>query len=203
MKQIIIFLLIVIIAILGYNQYKKYKRFTFSEYEYKIPEEVNPNSADKALLLDYYEAVEYVNGYVITQWSSEDIDVRNPGDDDDEENAAVAEYRKRLAHVKFYESQLLNPSKKELKKELSEKEKRNELISKMFYSDPSGNTLRVGDKNALVYEIQRILIEMGDSIKHDGLFNTETLNALSAFEERNGLLADGKLDAITLDYLLR
>ena len=204
MKQIIIFLLILILVAIGYGQYSKYKRFSLTEYEYKVPESLDVGSADKGLLLDYYEAVETVNGYVITQWSSDRIDVRNPADDDEEELAAVSEYRKKLANVKFYETQLLNPSEGEKPKEaLSEKEHKNQMAKGMYYANPTGNALRIGERSALVYEIQRLINEKGDSIKHDGLFNVETYNALKAFEEKNQLFADGKLDAITLEYLLK
>lgn len=204
MKQIIIFLLVIILALIGYGQYKTCKRFTLTAYEYKIPETIDVSNADKGLLLDYFEAVEAVNGYVITQWSSDEIDVRNPEDDDEEINAAVSEYRKKLANVKFYESQLLNPSVSEKPKtELSEAEKKNKLIRKMFNSDPARNSLRIGDRSALVYEVQRLLIGHGDMIQLDGLFKIETFNALKTFEEKNLLFADGKLDAITLEYLLK
>jgi murein L,D-transpeptidase YcbB/YkuD len=204
MKQIIIFLLLCIVGLIVYGQYKKYKRFSFSEYEYKVPDTLRAGTADKGLLLDYYEAVEAVNGYVITQWSSEGIDVRNPKSDDHEEMAAVSEYRKKLANVKFYEAQLLNPSEnEEVKEEHSEADERKLLISKMFYSNPALNTLRLGERSALVFEIQRLLIEKGDSIEQDGLFRTETFNALKAFETKHGLFPDGRLDALTLDYLLK
>lgn len=204
MKQIIIFLLVIIVALIGFGQYKKYKRFSFLEYGYKTPETIDVANADKGVLLDYYEAVETANGYVITQWSSEGIDVRNPNDDDEEELAAVSEYRKKLANVKFYEAQLLNPSGKEKPVvALSEVEKKKKLLRKIFFSNPNGNSLRLGERSAMVYEVQGLLIKKGDSIQHDGLFSTETFNALQAFEGKNGLFPDGKLDAITLEYLLK
>ena len=204
MKQIIIFLLVIIIAIIAFGQYKKYKRFSFSEYEYKIPETIDVANADKGVLLDYYEAVEAANGYVITQWSSEGIDVRNPADDDEEEIAAVSEYRKKLANVKYYEAQLLFPSEKEKSvNELSEVAIKRKLIQKIFYSNPKDNSLRLGERSAMVYEVQGLLITKGDSIQQDGLFSTETFSALQAFEGKNGLFPDGKLDAITLEYLLK
>ncbi len=204
MKQIIIFLLVVIVGLIGYGRYKEYKRFSLSEYEYKTPETIDITNADKGLVLDYYEAIEVVNGYVITQWSSNGIDVRNPEDDDAEEMAAVAEYRKRLANVKFYESQLLNPSEKEMTKSvLSEKERKKKSIRMVFNTKLNENSFEIGDYGALVFELQRLLNEKGDSILHDGLFKEETFNALQAFESKNGLFPDGKLDAITLEYLLK
>ena len=204
MKQIIILLLIIIVAIVGFGQYKKHKRFSLSEYEYKVPETINITNADKGLLLDYYEAVEVVNGYVITQWSSNAIDVKNPDDDDAEDVAAVTEYRKRLANVKFYEAQLLSSSEKQKSvSDFTEADKKKSLIQKAFYSNPNGNLLQLGEQSAMAYEIQGILISKGDEIQQDGLFSTETFNALQAFESKNGLFPDGELDAITLEYLLK
>ncbi len=202
MKQIIIFLLIVIVGLIGWSQYKKYKRFSLSEYQYKIPDEIE-NTSDKSLLLDYLEAVESVNGYVITQWSAHGIDIRNPKKDNDRTRAAVSEYGKRLANVKFYEQQLLNPETKTDPLVISEEQRKKELIRSQFFSNTAANSFRIGDQNALVFEIQRILIEEGYPIKHDGLFRAETFNALKSFEEKNGLFPDGKLDALTLEYLLK
>ncbi|MDC8005179.1 peptidoglycan-binding domain-containing protein [Aureisphaera galaxeae] len=203
MKQIIIFLLLVIIGIMGYNVYSKYKRFSLTEYGYKTPQNLDLSNADQGTLLNYHEAIEAVNGYVITQWSSNKIDVRNPKKDNEATKAAVAEYRKKLAAVSYYETLLRNPKKEPEKKPLTEAELKKQLILKSFYANPKANELRLGEQNALVYEIQRLLIEKGDSIRHDGLFRTETFNALRSFEEKSGLFPDGKLDAITLDYLLR
>jgi len=204
MKQIIIVLLILIVGIMGYNFYKKYQRFNPPNYEYQVSETIDANHPNKELLLNYYQAVEALNGAVITQWSANGIDVRNPEDDDKQTLAAVSEYNKKLAFVKYFEGQLLNPTKeKPIAAEPSEAAKKKMLVAEMFYANPNGNSLRLGERSALVYEIQKMLIDKGDSIKNDGLFRTETFNALKAFEEKNGLFPDGKLDGITLEYLLK
>lgn len=204
MKQIIIFLLLIIVGIMGYNLYRNYQRFNPPNYKYQVPEEISASTSESSVLYEYYRTVEELDAYVITQWSDDGIDVRNPGDDDAEESSAVAEYARKRAKVRFYETQLLNPAKeKQEAKALSEEEKRKLLIAEMFHSNPGGNSLQLGDQNALVYEIQRLLIENGDSIKHDGLFRAETFNALKSYEEKNGLFPDGKLDAMTLNHLLK
>ena len=203
MKKIIIFLLLVILGFIAWGQYKEYKRFTLESYEYQVPENIASIDTTDDLLLDYYEAVEQVNGYVITQWSANEIDVRVPEDDDEVTQAAVKEYGDLLAKVKYYENLILSP--KETPKKVENKgqlDQRKELIRAQFYADPKGNELRLGDRNALVFEIQRILIAHGDSILHDGLFRQETFNALRNFEQANGLFPDGKLDALTLEKLL-
>ncbi|NND62351.1 MAG: peptidoglycan-binding protein [Flavobacteriaceae bacterium] len=203
MKQIIIFLLVVILGVIVYGQYKKYKRFSLSEYEYTIPEDLKVELANKGLLLDYHRAIEAVNGHIITQWSAHKIDVRNPKKDNERTKAAVNTYRELLANVGYFESQIKNPMKKKEPKEMNSEMERNLMVQKMFYANPEGNSLRLGQSGALIFEVQRLLNEKGDSIKQDGLFNRETFTALQSFEDQNGLLPDGKLDALTLSYLLK
>ena len=201
MKQIIIFLLVIIVGLMGYNLYEKHKRFSLTDYEYKTPESIDVNKAKKEVLLNYFEAVEATNGYVITQWSANKIDVRHPKNDNAITEAAVIEYRKKLANVAFYEVQLLQSANK--KQELPhKKEFKKNPIKKLFYQSPNSNQLIMGESSALAYEIQRLLISKGARLELDGLFLIETFNALKAFEEKCGLFPDGKLDAITLDYLL-
>lgn len=204
MKQIIIILLVVIVGIMGYNLYKKHHRFNPPNFEYTISEAIDANHPNKELLLNYYQAVEVVNGYVITQWGANEIDVRNPEDDNAQTLAAVSEYSKKLGYVKYYESQLLKPKEKKtvMKMDASKVENRKKLIQKLFYANSQANGLQVGDRGALVYEIQRLLVQKGDSIVHDGIFSTETFNAIYTYEKQNGLFADGILDVVTLDYLL-
>ncbi|OAB80301.1 peptidoglycan-binding domain-containing protein [Cochleicola gelatinilyticus] len=203
MKQIIIFLLVVILGILGYNMYSKYHRFHPPNYEYEIPEAITMGEEMSPQVLNYYEAVEALNGYVITQWGAERIDVRNPSDDDAQTVAAVSEYRKKLAAVKMYEAQLLQP-KKEIVQEkvLSEAEQKKILLRNMFSENPTSYSLRLGERGAFVYEIQKLLIEKGYEIPLDGLFRNVTFESLKNFEEKQGLFPDGRLDAITFNRLL-
>ena len=155
------------------------------------------------MLLDYYQAIESVNGYVISQWSANGIDVRNPKKDNERTKAAVSEYGNRLANVKYFEALLSSSPAKEKPEKVSEEEQRKQIIRKQFYSNPSQYSLNIGDQNALVYEVQRALIANGHIIEHDGLFRMESFNALKEFEKKSGLFPDGKLDALTLEQLLK
>ena len=201
MKQLIIFLLLIILGIMGYNLYKKWQRFNPPNYEYSPTSPVHLEHSNKELVLDYHRAVNELNGFVITQWSAHGIDVRNPQDDDAETMSAVNGYAEKLAAVHFYEGQLSIPQKATVKEIQPKSTPKMTLIRKVFKDNPS--PLRLGERSAMVFEIQQLLIEKGDSITKDGHFSTETFNALKSFEEKNGLFPDGKLDAITLDYLLR
>ena len=111
MKKFWIYLLTIIILILIYGQYQNYKRFALENYEYKVASEIDLTYHDKSFLLDYYESVEDLNTYVKSQWSANSIDVRVPEEDDEEHKAAAKIYSKKLATVKYYESQLIQSSK--------------------------------------------------------------------------------------------
>jgi hypothetical protein len=219
MKQIIITLLVVLLLILGFNLYSDYKRFHSPGSDYVSTQKVDLNYYDSTTLQNYYQAIEEVNAYVRTAWANDDVDIRNPEDDDEDTKAVVSGYTKKLGIVKLYEEKLVQSAK--MKNEgLNDKDviafeesgfkskDYNEFIKRKFLmetfkSNPEKYSLKVGDFNSFVFELQKILVKKGYNISVDGLFRDITLKAVGAFEQKNGLFADGKLDAVTLDYLLR
>ena len=225
MKKIIIFLLLVIVSIMGYDQYKKYKRFSPPEYEYEINNKIDLEYHNQAFVLDYYEAIESLNGCVISQWSVNDIDVRNPKKDNKTTQVATAEYAKKLGKVKFYESKLVKSAtlknegldnydiKNLEEKGLSNKDSSitsniksehitDKKIKSLIETEFLRKNIRLGEASSIVYEIQKILVKKGYEIPVDGVFKNVTSEALKSFQEKNNLYPDGKLDAITLEYLL-
>lgn len=219
MKQIIITLLIIIFLLLGYNLYSDYKRFHSPESDYVSTQKIDLHYYDSTTLQNYYQAIEDANGYVKMAWTNDDVDVRNPEDDDDDTKAVVSGYTKKLGIVKLYEEKLVQSAK--MKSEgLNDKDviafeesgykakDYNEFIKRRFLmetfkSNPEKYSLKVGDYSSFVYELQKILVKRGYNIPVDGLFRDITLKAVGEFEQKNGLFPDGKIDAVTLDYLLR
>lgn len=219
MKQIIIALLVVVFLILGFNLYSNYKRFHSPGSDYISSQKIDLNYYDSTTLQNYYQAIEEVNSYVRTVWANDYVDVRNPEDNDNDTKAVVSGYTKKLGIVKLYENKLVQSAK--MKSEgLNDKDviafeesgfkakDYNEFIKRKFLmetfkSNPEKYSLKVGDFNSFVYELQKILVKKGYNIPVDGLFRDITLKAVGAFEQKNGLFADGKIDAVTLDYLLR
>ena len=181
---------------MGFNLYSKYKRFSLKNYAYKALENINITKENRPILLDYYKAIEVVNGYVITQWSAHNIDVRNPKKDNEVTKAAVAQYRDKLANVKYYESLLKNTKQPKVDKTDA---KRKRLL-KVLLSDTQA--LRIGQSNAAVYELQKLLVKKGFDIPVDGFYKDITMNAIRAFEEKEKLFPDGKMDILTLNALL-
>ena len=54
-----------------------------------------------------------------------------------------------------------------------------------------------------IQNLSRFLKEKGYDIPTDGLFREVTFNTIRSFEEKNALFPDGKLDLLTLEYLLK
>jgi len=216
MKQIIIFLLVIILAIIGYSQYKQYERFSFKNYEYEISDKIDLDYHDKSSLYKYYEAIEGVNSYIGSQWSLNRIDVRSPEDDDAETKLAVDTYTKKLAKVKHYEAQL-EKSKALKDKGLSNDDiklfenkgitlldkQKTEADARMMSMFNNNANLRLGERNAFVYELQKLLVKKGFDIPIDGVYQNITSNAILDFEAKNNLFPDGKIDLLTLEALLK
>ena len=216
MKQIIIVLLIIIAALIGYGKYSQYKRYNSPEVDYKSAKIIDLDYHDQEVVMNYYDAIERLNSYVKTQWTANEIDVRTPENDDEETKLAVSGYAKKLAKVKYYEailekSSLLKEkgiSNKEIKYleekgldiESQKRASKIQMIKNMF--DPSRNILKK-EKSVFIYEVQKRLVENGFNIKVDGIYLQETSDAIKSFEENNKLFADGQLDAITIDLLFK
>ena len=214
MKKIIIFLLVIIALLIGYGKYNQYKRYSSPEINYKTDKNIDVSYHNQELLLNYYEAVEALDSYVMLQWSANKIDVRTPEDDDIETKVAVENYAKKLAKVHFYEAILENSTNlkekgidnKEIKFLETEgvdlktykRKLKYEKIKNLFNSNVK---LYNGEKNAIIYEVQKELNRKGDTITVDGVYRIETFNAIKAFEEKNNLLADGYLDDLTLELM--
>ncbi|APZ47504.1 hypothetical protein BW723_14950 [Polaribacter reichenbachii] len=216
MKQIIIFLLLIIVAIIGYGKYSQYKRYNSPEVNYVSDKKIDKTYHNKELLYNYYAAIEELDSYVMLQWSANNIDVRTPEDDNEETKSAVKNYAKKLAKVNYYEAILTNSTKlkeqglsnKEIKfleekgidLDSYTKKIKNSKIKSLYNSNLK---LYNGSKNAIIYEVQKELNKKGHKIQIDGVYRIETLNAIKKFEEENNLLADGLLDELTIELMFQ
>ena len=216
MKQLIIFLLIIIAAIIGYGKYSQYKRYNAPEVNYTTDKKIDQAYYNKEVLYNYYEAIEDLDSYVMLQWTANDIDVRTPEDDDEATKNAVKIYAKKLAKINYYEG-ILNHSLVLKAQGLSNDEikfleekgidlatyNRKKINSKIKSLFNSNIKLYNGSKNAIIYEVQKELNKRGHKIQIDGVYRIETLNAIKDFETKNNLLADGFLDELTLELMFQ
>ncbi|QTD37407.1 peptidoglycan-binding protein [Polaribacter batillariae] len=219
MKQIIIFLLLIIAFFIGFGKYQQYKRYHSPNVNYKTNAKIDVNYYNKETVLNYNKAIEDLNSFIMLQWTANEIDVRTPEDDDTETKVAVKEYAKKLAKVKYYEA-ILENSNQLKEKGLSNKEvkfleetgtnlkthllKKENTVYKNNMRALFADSKKIvyNQKTALIYEVQKLLVKNGFDIAVDGIYRVETSNAIKSFEEKNNLLADGKLDVLTLDVLL-
>jgi hypothetical protein len=214
MKQLIILLLLIIAFTIGYGKFAQYKRFNSPDVDYKTEKKLDLAYYNQEIVLNYYKAIEETNSYVMTQWTTNNIDVRTPEDDDEETKIAVKKYSEKVATIKYYEAQLEKSaslkksglSNKEIqfldKTGIDLKSYKKSLLNTKIKSMFNANTkMTYGRKNALIYEVQKKLNKNGFKITVDGVYKIETLNAIKTFEEKNNLFADGVLDILTLDTL--
>jgi hypothetical protein len=216
MKQIIILLLIIIASIIGYGKYSDYKRYNAPEVNYRTEAQIDVAYHDQVLLLNYNEAIENLNGYVMLQWTANEIDVRTPEDDNLKSKNAVEKYAKKLAKVRYYEAILENSlqlkekglSNTQIKfiqengidLETYQRKLKYEKIKSLLTTNIK---LYNGSKNAIIYEVQKELNNKGYQLTIDGVYRIETLNAIKKFEESNNLLADGLLDELTVEMIFQ
>lgn len=216
MKQIIIFLLLVIAFFIGYGKYNQYKRYNFSNVNYTTNKTLDVNYYNQEFVINYYKAIEDLNSYVVSQWTANKIDVRTPKNDDEQTKLAIKKYANKLATIKFYETKLENSNS--LKKQgFSNTEiqflettgtnlkdfKHKQEVDKIKNLFNQGEKLVFGKTSPLIFELQKQLNKKGFKIDIDGVYQIETLNAIKNFEEKNNLFPDGKIDLLTLDTLYR
>ena len=214
MKQLIIFLLLIIAFFIGFGKYQQYKRYNSPNVDYKTSKTLDFDYHNQQLVIDYKKSVEDLNSFVMLQWSANGIDVRTPEDDDTETKAALSSYANKLGNIKYYETKLENSANLKAKglsnKEIKYLEKtgtdlkshQNKLaISKIKSMFNPNDKMVYGQKSALIYEVQKKLISKGIVVVNDGIYKLETLNGIKTFEEQNNLFPDGILDVLTLDAL--
>lgn len=217
MKQIIIFILVLILGFVAYDFYKDWERFHAPNYEYTTTNEIDLNYHDQAMVWDYEEAIHEVNSYVKLQWTANDIDVRLPEDDDLETQQAVKTYSKKLAKIKYLEQKLTqsalmkkdgttNDQVKKAENNITiSTDNTSQLNSPLLdlyhnYIDQSKN---LGSRNALIFEVQKLLNKQGYEIPLDGVYAQITSTALTDFESKNNLYPDGKIDILSFNALMK
>jgi hypothetical protein len=220
MKQLAIFLAIVILGAIGYNQFINYRRFhPAKNYEIVANNKIDLTYYDKAFLNEYYRKIGDANSYALECWVDRGIDVRAPKKSNDITNKSVEKYNQLKADVNYFEAILIQSNELKTKgysnsdiqewqtsgvdpSKLKEFKQNNEVRESLM------NTLKsriwsVGDKGAGVWELQKLLKAKGYDMPVDGIFSTLTKEAILDFETKNNLYPDGVIDEYALNLLLR
>lgn len=218
MKQLIILLLIIILGFIGYDFYKDWERFHAPNYHYTTDVTIDNDYHDQTVVLDYNKAITDLNTFVKLKWTASDIDVRAPESDDLETSQAVQEYGTKLARVSCLEKklaqsaaykkqgwnnqQILDFENNRSTPAMITKNRKIDLLHQLFNQEVTASQ-RIGSRSALIFEIQKLLIDKGYDIPLDGVFAQITSTALADFETKNNFYPDGKIDALTFDALIK
>lgn len=216
MKQLIIFILLIIAFLIGFGKYQQYKRYNSPEVDYKTDKKLDLEYHDQEFVMNYFKAIKNLNSYIKIQWTANDIDVRTPESDDEETKLAIEKYAEKIAQIAYYEAKL-EKSALLKQKGLSNKEiqfleetgtdlktyQHKVEIDKIKSMFDDKQKLSYGQTSALIFEVQKKLVANGFDITIDGIYKAETRTAIKSFEEKNNLFADGFLDILTLDLLFK
>ena len=218
MKKLLIAIIVIIISIFAYNQYKTYQRFNPENTNYNVSQMIDIDYYDQLVVFGYHDAVQSLNAYITMQWSANGIDVISPENEEAETVLAVDSYANKRAKVKFYEVKL-EQSKRLKDKGFSNKGVQlfentgltEEAYNKQLEADKFRDRLlselpraylRSGEKSAFIYEVQKLLVKKGYDIPLDGVYKSITEKAILDFETKANLFVDGNIDQLTLEALL-
>ena len=67
----------------------------------------------------------------------------------------------------------------------------------------NGKKIIKGQEDTSVWEMQKLLIAKGFSLKLDGVYNDETMTAVKEFQQKNALYPSGMADETTINLLLK
>lgn len=208
MRKYLSLLIVILLAVLIFFQYKKYRRFRPPEdYAFNISEEIDPHYFDPEVVQTYYRSAQEIGSYARGMWFSEGIDVKYPDYDDVESQEAVRHYNRLIGHTQYLE-ELLKTSgelkglgfnnaeiRRIVEEGLSPAQVKEEKAFEGF------GKLQKNDEGKKVWELQNALVAKGYEMPVDGDFQDETVKGLKAYQEKEGLYPSGMLDFDTWQKL--
>ena len=203
MKKLLLLVVIVTLPIIAFFQFKNYRRFHPPvAYEYEISANIDVNYHDYSLVEDYYKNAVEIGAFARLQWRNEGIDVRFPSQDVTAELNAAARYNQLIARTQFIEKTLITSA--QLKADgFSNDDIKHieagvpETFVKWMVNKSEIIQISFGDQSQYVWLVQRKLIEKGYDHALDGLFGTDTQDAITTFQQDNQLYPAGSLDEQT------
>ena len=210
MKRLFYLIVIIVLPLLLFFQWKKYRRFNPpTDYRYLLNDSIDANYHDPEQVLTYYRSAEATGTFARYCWRKKGIDVRHPNLDDPEEKLAVQTYQQYVATTQALERKLLQSAKWKdagmSNQDIQRMEQSGLTASQYKHSQVLGSTgvIRMGDESSGVWNIQRLLIQKGYEIRLDGIFDQETLEALNTFQSQNGLRQTFGVDQEILTALMK
>ncbi|MCE7994963.1 MAG: peptidoglycan-binding protein [Roseivirga sp.] len=209
MKRLLAILIVIAILVYAYFNYIEDRRFNPpSDYDYPISEQIDTEFYDQSVVSEYYGLALEIGNFARSSWTHDGVDVRSPDFVNDKASIKTRHYnqmiktadliRDRLIESKTYKDQ--GYTKDQIKMIMEQGITPEDLeLRKMSYL----LGLTRGANGAAVWELQKMLNTMGDSIPEDGIFNLITTNRLKEFQTTNDLFPSGEVDEKTLKALLK
>lgn len=209
MKKLVISIFLVLLLIIIFFQFQNYRRLNPPDaYEYKINKEVDVNYHNPTFVKDYYKGAYEIGTFARELWYNNRIDVLFSNHKSEQSVNATKVFNSMKIKVVEIENILLNSAK--LKKQgFSNHEIQEMEISGMGPGEFMLNkyfettTLKIGDNNQAVLEMQKILRNKGYFLRVDGIFDIETKSAVQQFQKKNGIYSSGIVDKRTLIQLMK
>ncbi len=207
MKKLVFIVIIVTLPIIAFFQYQKYKRFTPPvAYEYAISDNIDVNYHHQELVDEYFSKALEIGAFARLKWRNEGLDVRFPDENNLAEVNAAKYWTELQARVKLLERKLT--FSKTLKaqgltnQEVRMAESGFDVAHLDFVKDQEGiQSIQIGDQSRFVWMVQSKLIEKGYDHVLDGLFGDDTQNAITSFQQDQGIYPAGLMNEETFELL--
>ena len=209
MKRLIFIAIVLGIAAYVTVQVIEDRRFNkLSAYDYPVNENIDREYHDKAVLAEYYKTVMEIGTFARSVWRTKGHDVRQTDLDNHDESLDKEYYKMLRAKAMQLEDELIKSknlkdqgySTKQVKLMLEQGMTEDQMRLKDKYYLVG---LRLGSNGEYVWELQKMLNALGDSIPEDGIFNLITINRLKEFQSANDLFPSGEVTENTLKALLK
>lgn len=202
--------MIITLPVIAYFQWVKYKRFhPPTDYEFALNDSIDVNYHDPDVILQYYLIAEQVGTYARNAWKEFGVDVKVGSNYKPTEQQYVNTYQQMIAKGNLLEGKLLSSARLKSKGWTNDQIKQwengtftqKDLTLESWRNNPI--LARIEDKSAMVFNIQKLLIDRGYEIPHDGIFREETTNAIRSFQESEGIYPNGIATLETVNRLLK
>lgn len=207
--------LIVILAVLGIIAYAtvhylKDRRFNppSKYYDFPVSEQIDTDFYNPVVIKDYYSTILEIGNFARSSWNYDGVDVLSPDFEKEKDNLKAQYFIKLKATAKMLQDKL------ELSKKYRDQGYSKEQIQMIMEKGLTPKDLELrekvyllglsrGSNGAGVWELQKMLNTLEDSIPEDGIFNLITTNRLKEFQSKNNLFPSGEVDENTLKALLK
>jgi len=196
MKKVLLIILVVCLAIIAYSTYMRYHKINSPGYSYSIPDSIDINYHDQAVMNNYFQKAKELESYVRTIWYNHGMDVTHI-DEKSPESVKYGKYFTTLsAQVAFLERKLkasyLLKSKGFSNEQIMSMEAQG--VSEIGWELAELVKVKYGERSQYVWDLQKKLISKGYDIPLDGYFREETLKAVSDFEKSVGMYSSGSIN---------